>query len=223
VTELKWVKDDISPSREDVSALHLDPEPRFLYLWISHPAFDRNMFSEVALLDEQGKQLLSAVGGSSASGSRKAEPFLGNVGWLTHTISPVAGTNVPTKATVRLRYTVGPLEKMQDVEVTPKHTSISLEGNSQLSGIGQNVDGEAFITVAANPELIKTRRFGAVAITKDGRELVASGGSSSGIGDNSGVRVESFEFEIPLNQVAKFRIGTRPIRMVEWTNVMLPP
>ena len=62
-----------------------------------------------------------------------------------------------------------------------------------------------------------------VAITKDGRELVASGGSSSGIGDNSGVRVESFEFEIPLNQVAKFRIGTRPIRMVEWTNVMLPP
>ena len=223
VTEVKWVTTEISPSREDVSALNIHPEPRFLYLWISHPAFDRNMFSEVSLLDEQGKQLLSAAGGSSASGSRKAEPFLGNIGWLTHTISPVAGTNVPTKATVRLRYTVGPLENTHDVEVTPKHTSMSLEGNSQFSGIGQNVDGEAFMTVAASPELIKTRRFGAAAITKDGRDLVASGGSISGIGDSAGVRVESFEFEVPLSQVAKFRIGTRPIRTVEWMNVVLPP
>jgi hypothetical protein len=224
VTEVKWVTDEIAPSREDVGALNLHPEPRFLYLWISHPAFDRNLFSELSLLDEQGKRLLSAAGGSVASGSRKAEPFLGNVGWLMQTISPGSGTNVPTKATVRLRYTVGPLESTQDVTVTPKtHTSMSLEGNSQLSSIGQNVDGLAFIAVAASPELIKTRRFGAMAITKDGRELTASGGSSNGSADESGVRVESFEFEIPLNEVAKFRIGTRPIRTVEWADVRLPP
>jgi hypothetical protein len=36
------------------------------------------------------------------------------------------------------------------------------------------------------------------------------------------VGAEQFEFQIPLSGVAKFIIGTRPIRTVEWKDVVLP-
>jgi len=37
-----------------------------------------------------------------------------------------------------------------------------------------------------------------------------------------GVGTEKFDFDVPLADVAKFIIGTRPIRTMEWTNVVLP-
>ena len=103
-----------------------------------------------------------------------------------------------------------------------KHISMSLEGNSQLDAVGQNVDGHAFVSLAVNASELQTRRFGVVAVTKGGRELVPSGGATSGSGDGTGVSSESFEFEMPLDQVARFRIGTRPVRVMEWKDVLLP-
>jgi len=40
--------------------------------------------------------------------------------------------------------------------------------------------------------------------------------------DGKGLRVERYEFDVPLSDVAKFIIGTRPIRTNEWKNVVLP-
>jgi hypothetical protein len=34
--------------------------------------------------------------------------------------------------------------------------------------------------------------------------------------------VAEFDFGVPLSDVAKFIIGTRPIRTMEWKNVVLP-
>ena len=69
---------------------------------------------------------------------------------------------------------------------------------------------------------MKSRRFGVMTVTKDRRELTASGGES-GNSDGTGVRVKNFDFDIPLADVSKFIIGTRPIRTVEWKDVVLPP
>jgi hypothetical protein len=50
----------------------------------------------------------------------------------------------------------------------------------------------------------------------------AGAGDAGGLTGGAGVRVENFDFEIPLADVAKFIIGTRPIRTSEWKNVVLP-
>ena len=221
-TELKWLE-QISPVTQKVSNLKLDPELRFLHIWFSHPLFGPANFNEVTLLDEQGRIIPSGSVGSS-SNARPGDLHTGDVGWLTYTIAVVEGTNHPMHATVRLRYAVGPLEKMQQVAVTPKsRTSMTLEGGGQLSGLGQTVDGTAFISLIVDREKLGDRKFGAVALTKDGRELLPSGGDSTATADGKGTGAESFEFAVPLEEVANFRIGTRAIRIVEWKDVVLPP
>jgi hypothetical protein len=68
---------------------------------------------------------------------------------------------------------------------------------------------------------MQSRQFDVIAIAKDGRELPHQGWGKFGPADE-GVRSETFKFEIPLADVAKFIIGTRPIRTNEWNNVVLP-
>ncbi|MEO7297938.1 MAG: WD40 repeat domain-containing serine/threonine protein kinase, partial [Verrucomicrobiota bacterium] len=221
-SELNWLEHSLYPSPEDWSAPKVKP-PRFLHLWISHPLFDRTLFRNVTLLDEKGQTIPASAGSSPTSSAREGDARVGNLGWLMHTSSPEAVTNVPSQVTVRLRYTIGALEKTQDVAVTPKNkTFMSLEGESQFNALGQSVDGKAFIAIAVNVEKLGARKFGVLAVTKDGKELIFSGGSSGGTADGTGVRVENFEFDVPLKEVAKFRIGTRPIRTMEWKDVVLP-
>ncbi len=219
--ELKWLR-QVHPGGMDVSSLKLQPEPRILHLWFSHPRFDASSLNEVTLLDDQGKMIPPGANGNEAGGARAADDSGENLGWLTKTLSPGAGPNIPARVTVRLRYTAGPLEKMQTVPVESKHrTSMSLEGNSQLNGVGQDVDGEAFVAIAVDEGKMKSRRFGVKAVTKDGRELV-TGGSESSNSSGTGVGVEEFHFDLPLADVSKFIIGTRPIRTNEWKAVVLP-
>lgn len=212
-TELKWLR-EVRPGSCFESAQDRKPELRFVHLWFSHPLFDQAIFSEVTLLDEQGRTIQPDVGSCTSRADGR--------GWFTYTLSPGEGANIPSRVTVQLRYAVGPLERTQEIEVTPKtRNSMALEGNSQLNGVGQNVDGQAFVSLAVDATKMKARRFGVIAVTKDGRELV-TGGSWSGNGDGTGVRVEEYDFNIPLAEVAKFIIGTRPIRTNEWKNVVLP-
>jgi hypothetical protein len=94
---------------------------------------------------------------------------------------------------------------------------MTLEGSGQLNGVGQNVDGKAFVSLAYSADKLKSRRFGVMAVTKDGRQLL-TGGSWSG----NGILAQEFVFDLPLADVAKFIIGTRLIRTVEWKDVILP-
>ena len=95
---------------------------------------------------------------------------------------------------------------------------MTLEGGSLLNGVGQNVDGKAFVTIAVDANKLGARRFGVVALTKAGRRLTARGS----MGGNPGLYVEEFVVDTPLADVAQFLIGTRPIRVMEWKNVVLP-
>jgi hypothetical protein len=219
VQELGWLR-QVYPGGCDVSALRLVPAPRFLHLWFSHPLFGQTSLNEVTLLNDSGEPIALGANGSMAGGAQDASEPNGNLGWLTYTLSPGEGTNIPARVTVRLRYTIGPLERTQEV-ATDYHGSMSLEGNSQLNGVGQNSEGKAFVAIAVDAEKMKSRQFGVFAATKDGRE-VEPAGSERGGNIGSGVRVENFEFAAPLADIARFRIGTRPIRTVEWKDVVLP-
>ncbi len=98
---------------------------------------------------------------------------------------------------------------------------MSLENDSQLNSIGQDLQGRAFVSIALDVEKMQGRKFGVAALAKDGRELQTTGTGAGG-GVRSGIRVEQFDFGVPLAEIAEFRIGTRPIRTNEWRNVVLP-
>ena len=138
------------------------------------------------------------------------------------TLSPGEGINLPQRVTVHLTYTAGPLEHVQELEVTPNHSvEMSLEGGSMLSGFGQNADGMAFVATAVDTGNTKGRRFDVVAIGKNGAEFASNGGGRSGLA-GSALGLVRFEFPLPLSNVAKFLIGTRPLRTNEWHDVVLP-
>jgi hypothetical protein len=194
------------------------PEPPFLYLWFTHPSFDRNSMVEMSFVSDDGGALPRGNSLGSSSGARELKLGPGRGTWLLATASP--GSPIPAATKVRLRYVVGPLENSQEVSPTFRG-GMSLAGNSLLNGIGQNTDGNAFVTLAVDAASNTGRRFSARAVTRDGRELESTGGGWTGNADGTGVRVENFEFAIPLSQIMKFRIGTRPIRTAEFTNVVL--
>lgn len=218
-TELSWLQ-EVHPTGMDVSLLKLKPEPRFLHLWFSHAAFDQVGLKEVSLLDEEGKAIELGGQGSVSGSTHTANDRNGNLGWYTATLSPGGGTNVPARVTLRLRYTLGPTERTQEV-ASDFSGMMSLEGGSQLNGIGQNAEARAFIAIAVDTRNMGSRQFGVVAIAKDGREFPPTG-SGRGGAVGGGVGVEHFDFAIPLADVAKFRIGTSPIRTAEWKDVVLP-
>jgi len=192
--------------------------PRFLHLWFSHPLIDRQSLNDVALLDSTGKPLEPRDGmlGSNARGTEDGDRF----GWLTHTLSPGYAGNIPTAVTVRLRYSLGSWEHEQ-MFAPDENGIIALGNGSQFNGIGQNAKGTAFFSIAVDMKQDAARQFGVVAVTKDGRELQPSGGETGG-GVGEAVHVQRFIFDTPLAEVAHFRLGTRPVRTVEFRNIPLP-
>jgi serine/threonine protein kinase/biopolymer transport protein ExbD len=220
VTELRWLQ-EVHPGGMDVSSLKLNPEPRFLHLWFSHPEFGRGQDARVLLLDADGKPIKLGGQGSVAGGSQEPNPRNGHLGWKTWSLSPGDVMNIPARVTIQLRYTTGPLERTKNI--SPDFSGMmSLEGDGQLNGLGQTVEGKAFVAFSVLSAQMQSRQMSAMVITRGGRELTGSG-SHSERSDGLGLRVERYEFDVPLSDVANFRIGSRPIRTNEWRNVVLTP
>jgi serine/threonine protein kinase len=215
----------------DVSELHLlasvpptrcgdhtssaDPRnPSFLYLWFSHPLFDRQGFNEVTLLDDAGGPIPLGANGLSGSAFWAPDTDTGGQGWATRTLCPA---KIPPTLTVRLRYTAGPWEGAQQFK-PEEQVSATLGGGSQFNALGQDAKGRAFFSISIDRKQDPDRQFGVVAVTKDGRELQTSGGSSGG-GVGEAVQVQQFGFATPLADVAYFRLSTRAIKSVEFPNV----
>ncbi|MGA3266724.1 MAG: protein kinase [Verrucomicrobiota bacterium] len=218
-TQLKWLK-QIQPADCDVSRLKLNPEPRFLHLWFSYVASSQFHPDHITLLDTMGKPI--ELGGNATTAEKwqyGTEPNE-NMAWFMETLSPGAGTSIPSRLAVRQYYTMGELEHTQEIS-SDYHGLLTLEGNSQLSSIGQNAQGRAFVAIAEDANQTQARQFDAIAVAKDGSRLPHEGLGRFGA-INEGVRVENFDFAIPLADVSKFIIGTRPIRTNEWKDVVLP-
>ena len=124
-----------------------------------------------------------------------------------------------------MRYTLDPLENTQDLFAhsfnNPAMSLIPLEGDAQVTSVGQNTDGNAFVAIAANSDKLKPRRFGVEAVTKAGQTLVSAGFTFTGYND-TGMQVANYTFDVPLADVTKFIIGTRPIRTAIWKDITLP-
>ena len=195
-TELRWLR-AVPPGGVGVGGRKPQPQPRFLHLWFSHPALDGTSLNEVSLPDGDGRPIQLGGQGSVCTRTQDPDDRNGSLGWFTTTLSPGEGTNLPSRVTVRLRYTAGPLERIQELAVTP-HTqaSMSLEGGSELNGVGQNVDGRAFVAIAVDAKRMQSRQFDVVAVTKDGRELPREGSGSFGP-VNEGIRAEHYRFQDP--------------------------
>ncbi len=219
VTDLNLLR-AVAPARCDAAALHLANPPRFLLLWFSHPLFDPETWSEVTLLDEHDQAIRPAAGAMSATGVELPSERNGGLAWVRGALSVGDGTNTPARINVHLRYTVGPLENIQEVP-PDNQTMMSLEGGSQVNGVGQDAEGNAFLSIAVNAAGRNNRRFGAHLVTRDGRELASSASASSGNAD-AGVRVERFEFNARLAEVAHFQVGDRLIWDKQWNAVALP-
>jgi len=117
-------------------------------------------------------------------------------------------------------YSVGPLEHQQ--QIAPDNSAEeSLEGGSQLNDVRQDRAGKAFAAIAVDAKRTSERRFGVVAVTKDERELDAIQSATGGYSDGTGVSIARFVFDAPLSDIAHFRVGTRPIRTMEWKDVVL--
>ena len=191
---------------------------RVLNLWFSHPQFDRESLSEVRILDARGQTIPLA---RIAAGCRIPNERNGNLGWLLHSVRLDDPASLPEPVTVRLYYTVGPLERPLDISPDNNSDLSFDDGGYSLAGLGQNAEGNAFISIAVDSSKMQSRVVGAVAVAKDGRELHYQTWHPPNLG-SPGMTTEKFEFKTPLSAVAQFRIGTRPIRTNEWTNVVLP-
>ena len=218
--ELGWLR-QVSPGRSGISGNKPKSEPRFLHLWFSSPPVGRTELNEVSLLDGAGKPIQSGDRGSWFSQPHDPSDRNGNLGWFTTTLSQWDWTNLPSHITVRLTYTIGPLERVQELAITPNRAvSMFLGGGGSVNNYGQNMDGTAFLTITADVLGNRGRRFDAVAVTKEGREIPSKvRGSSAWLGTHGTRR---FEFTLPLADVARFLIGMRPLRTNEWRNVVLP-
>jgi hypothetical protein len=193
--------------------------PRFLHLWLSHPLFDRQSLVSIRLIGEDGTPIELGAGGMMAHNSHVADEHSGDLGWITATLSPGDGAP-PARVGLQLEYALGPLQDARAV-APDFRGGMGLEGNSQLSAIGSDSAGKSFVALSVNTHDLGARQFGVVALTKDGREIAQSGGGSSGpVG--GALLSQRFDFDLPLNQVEQFKIGTRPVRTAEWSQIVLP-
>lgn len=213
-----WLK-AVPPVGMDVSEQNLKPEPRFLHLWFSHPVFDRSSNTKVRLLDSEG----NVIGSNSMNITHSnVDPNNqnGEKGWQRWTLSPGAVNEMPNHLDIELRYTVGPMEKPKEINASFRG-NMSLSGGSLLGSIGQNFEGNAFISVSVNQEGMKSRSFDVKAVTKNGTIKNRTGVSRNGFAGAETI-METYHFDIPLTDIETFSLGTRPYRTNIWRNVILP-
>jgi hypothetical protein len=71
------------------------------------------------------------------------------------------------------------------------------------------------------PRCVMALNFKTETVYRDGKELDPQGTSFSGTHDENGFSTAQVFFNAPLSDIAHFRIGTRPIRAMEWKGVHL--
>ena len=186
---------------------------RGMDFWFSHPLLESWDITEFEFLDESGVVATkpSSVNGNWAETLRVP----GRLGWSVKTLA----VDITHPLNFRLNYTVGPLERVQEHIVDPQSSGSTFrDGNTVITSVGQNAGGEAFLALAVDKATQGVCRFGVLAVTKDGGSIEGHTHSSSGPGTPL---VITFGFHIPIAEVAKFRIGTRPLRTVVWNDVAL--
>lgn len=185
---------------------------RGMEFWFSHPLLESWHITEVEFLDESGTV---ATKPNRADG-KNAETF-GKEGRLHWSIKTTPA-DISKPLNVRLNYTLGPLERVQEHIVEPNaHGSTFNDRSTFITSVGETVGGQAFLALAVDEVTQSKHRFGVEAVTKNGA-IIQHGSWHSGGGNGRTMNI-TFEFGAPISDVAKFRIGTRRLRSVDWKNV----
>ena len=187
---------------------------RGMEFWFSHPLLESWHVTEVEFLDESG-MVAARLGGING----KAKETFGAEGRL-HWSLKTTPVDISKPLNLRLNYTIGPLERVQEHKVEPNSSGSSFsDGNTRVASVGQTAGGQAFLALAVDEATQNKHRFGVESVTKDGA-TIQHGSWQSG-GGNARTMIITFEFGVPISEVAKFRIGTRPLRSVIWKNVAI--
>jgi len=141
-------------------------------------------------------------------------------GWWTYTLAPGVVSNTPAALAIIVAYTVGPLSLVRTLAPGERGV-ISLGNGSQFNGIGQDYDGHAFVALAVDATQDADRQFAVTAVDAANPNREYPGLPTIGASTSSSVRIERFSFPCALANVREFQIKTRPLRTVEFSNVVL--
>ncbi len=191
----------------------LSDTPRFLQLWFSHPLIDDFSTMEIALFEKDGKTPLETPTGHRAGDTVPARPEYGDTGWITASRCVGTVASVPREITVNLRYSIGPWKYRG--EIAPDFNGSMALGNlASTTSPGQDIEGNSIIlvTFAKHPDFID-EQIDLVAIDKSGNRIERDGVGTYG-GDDGYTR--RFQFGISLNEVEKFKVRRRPIRVATY-------
>ena len=185
---------------------------RGMEFWFSHPLLESWHVTEIEFLDESG-MVVARLGGING----KAKETFGADGRLHWSIQ-ITPVDISKPLNVRLNYTIGPLERVQEHIVEPNAMGSSFkDGNTVIASVGQTAGGRAFLALAVDESTQSRHRFGVEVITKNGTKI-HHGSWMGGSGPGS-PNIFTYEFGVPISEVAKFRIGTRPLKSVVWKKV----
>ena len=214
--EMKLI-DRFHPAFEDVSGTAEGKKnPRFLFLWFSHPGIDEDSFKRVTLFDAEGKPLAPGTGAYTYD-SKAPDDSNGNTGWIDYNLSPGYAGHIPASVTIRLEYSTGPWTREREIP-SDYNGTMSLGGHVMLGLIGQNADGHAFISITRSDMEKPDTQYSFIALLRDGRELKHTG---FGGGGYPNLTTETSTFPVALAEVKAFRLRTSPIKTVEFKNVPL--
>ncbi|NQU09378.1 hypothetical protein HQ590_01190, partial [bacterium] len=130
-------------------------------------------------------------------------------------------TGIPSTVDVVLEYSAGPWTERRAPIPVDYSGHLALDNDAYLSGgIGQDSDGQAFITIIRDGAKTAAIQFDFLAITKDGHRLDRTGW---GLGGPPQLLSEQYRFDVPLAQVQSFQLRTRPVRTVTFRKVSLWP
>ena len=192
---------------------------RMLCLWFSHPQINIQSFADVRLWDDQGRLIDVLPAGFYAAAVSGETTVDGNRGWVLYMRSAGPSEKLPATVDIQFRYGVGPWASQEDISVADTHRRMPLAPGIVVADSGQDANGKAFVAIEYDSAKdVGDTAIGILAITKDGRTLPRPSVFSN-IGDC--VTTQTFTFDVPLDQVAKFVCRKRPIRMAMFKHVPL--
>jgi hypothetical protein len=189
-----------------------------LFLGWTHPLFEQQSCAEMQIRYKSG-QLFEGNMGTTSVVVQKASALNGNTSWLFWSRTLPVDTPWPALADLRLRYAIGPWEEYLKVPVDQKGMR-AFDNGVMFGSIGQNDQGNAFISLMFDLSKSQEKQYDLVALARDGQRRI---GAERGIQKQGNIYQEIFTFQTPLTRIQEFRLLTRPIREVEFKDVVMQP
>jgi serine/threonine protein kinase len=213
-------------SSEEPPHARVDDTARLIDLWISHPLLDLASYARITLSDERGNPIPLA---NSSITKPLASEKSDHLGWVLAATGVGSKTSPPHKITVEFKYTLAPWENRVDVRFDYRGPVQLDEGFSdplkpklvaEIISIEPNTHGNLVVLLKVPAD--SGKQFAVIAMDSGGRELSLAASSTERTTDHETVTHRLTLFRTKLETVAKFQIGTRTIRKIEWRNVALP-